>query len=84
VRLQNPVSSSDSTTENVSHVRKQRALSTPVPVYFESKYMLLYLYYGAILLMRRNELRRAISLLESAILIPGSATTVAQLDALKK
>ncbi|VDO36653.1 unnamed protein product [Haemonchus placei] len=80
---ESPVSTSDSTTENV-HVRKQRTVSAPAPVYFESKYMLLYLYYGAILLMRRNELRRAISLLESAILIPGSATTVAQLDALKK
>ncbi|KAL6739486.1 hypothetical protein Aduo_012932 [Ancylostoma duodenale] len=81
---ENPTTTSESTSESTGHVRKQRGVSTPTPVYFESKYMVLYLYYGALLLMRRNELRRAISLLESAILVPGSATSVAQLDALKK
>lgn len=78
------VNQSETATDASQHLRKQRAMSSSAAVSFESKYMLLYLYYGAILLMRRNELRRAISLLESAILIPGSATTPAQVDAIKK
>ncbi|VDM58248.1 unnamed protein product [Angiostrongylus costaricensis] len=75
---------SDSSVDAAQQARKQRSVLTQATPCFESKYMLLYLYYGALLLMRCNELRRAISLLESAILIPGSATTVVQLDALKK
>ncbi|KHJ78611.1 hypothetical protein OESDEN_21766, partial [Oesophagostomum dentatum] len=43
-----------------------------------------YIYRNVTALVNENELRRAISLLESAVLIPGSATSVAQLDALKK
>ncbi|KAJ1373842.1 hypothetical protein KIN20_036368 [Parelaphostrongylus tenuis] len=81
---ENAPHTSESSVDSAQQNRKQRTVLAQATVHFESKYMLLYLYYGALLLMRRNELRRAISLLESAILIPGSATTVVQLDALKK
>ncbi|KJH47950.1 putative GTP cyclohydrolase I feedback regulatory protein [Dictyocaulus viviparus] len=81
---ENIAHTSESSIDPAPQARKQRSVLSQASVCFESKYMLLYLYYGALLLMRCNELRRAISLLESAILIPGSATTVVQLDALKK
>ncbi|PAV80242.1 hypothetical protein WR25_22663 isoform B [Diploscapter pachys] len=61
-----------------------QAISVPPSSCFDSKHLLLYLYYGALIKIKTNDYMSALILLENAILVPGNVVSQIQLDAYKK